>query len=115
MAGQGAAQTTLATIEACTTPASATKEHIPPAKVHTTPAEATKVRAMPKCTTRRGGVVGPHARGNVGRQVANGQDNMPRGGALGPHAHGHAARHGVDNLDVKESGQQKLSNDPRNN
>ena len=44
-------------------------------EVHTTPVEMMKVRAMPTCTTGRGGVIGPHAHGNVVRQVAGDQDN----------------------------------------
>ena len=65
-------------------------------EVHTTPPETMKVTAMPTCTTGRGGVTGPHAHGNVVRQVADNQDNMRRGGTIGPHAHGNTARYVVD-------------------
>ena len=36
-------------------------------------------------------------------------------GHLGPHAHGNAARQVVDGLGTEMCGQQKQSNDPRNN
>ena len=49
-------------------------------EVRTTPAETMKVRVMPTCTTGRGGVIGPHAHGNVVRQVADDQDNTRRVG-----------------------------------
>ena len=42
------------------------KPPLPAAEVRATPAETTKVRALPTCTTRRDGVIGPHARGSVG-------------------------------------------------
>ena len=70
---------------------------------------------MSTCTMRRDGLIGPHAHGSVGRQVVDDQDYTRRGGAMGPHAHGNAARHVVDDLNAEGSGQQKLSNDPRNN
>ena len=50
----------------------------PPVEVRTTPAETMKVRAMPTSTSRRGGVIGPHAHGKLGRQVADDQDNTRR-------------------------------------
>ena len=40
-------------------------------EVRTTPAETMKVCAMPMCNTGRGGVIGPHAHGNVVRHVVN--------------------------------------------
>ena len=46
--------------------------------------------------------------------MADDQDNTRRGGATGPHTHRNAARHVVDDLYAEESGQQKPSNDPRN-
>ena len=39
-------------------------------EVRTTPAETMNVRTMPTCTTGRGGVLGPHAHGNLVRQGA---------------------------------------------
>ena len=78
----------LATTEARTTLGSTTKGHAPTVEVRTTPAETRKVWAMPTCTTRRGGVFGPHAHGNVGRQVMDDQDSTWRGGAIRPHARG---------------------------
>ena len=50
-----------------------------------------KVRAMPTCTTRRGGVIGPHAHGSVARQVVDDQDNTWRGWSIGPHARGNVS------------------------
>ena len=61
----------------------------------------------PMGTTQRGGVIGPHTHGNVGRQVADDQDNTRRGGAIGPRAHGNAARHVVDGLNMEGNGQPK--------
>ena len=113
--GHSVAQTTLATTEAPATPASTTKEQAQPAEVRTTIAETTKARAMPTCTTGRGGVIGPRAHGNMRRQVADNQDTTRRVGAIGLLPHGNAARHAVDNLDVKESGQQKPQHDRCNN
>ena len=86
---------------------STTKENAPPAEVHTTPAKTMKVRAIPTCTTRKDGVIGPHAHGSIGRQVADDQDNMQWGGAIGPHTNRNAARHVADALDAERSGQQK--------
>ena len=79
--GERGRQTTLATTEAHTTPASTTKEHAPLTEVHTTPTETMKVRAMPTCTMPRDGVIGPHVCGSVGGQVADDQDNTVHGKA----------------------------------
>ena len=76
--------------------------------------EAMQLRAMPTCTTRRDGVIGPRAHGSVGRQVVDDQENTQRGGATGPHAHGNAARHVVDDLNAEGSGL-KPYNGPHNN
>ena len=72
--GHSAAQTSRATMEARTTPASTTNEHVPPAEMRATPAETMKVHAMPTCTTRRDGVFGPHAHGNAARHVVGDLD-----------------------------------------
>ena len=47
--------------------------------------------------------------------VMDGRDNAWRSRAPGPHAHGNAARQVVDGLWTEVCGQQKQSNDPRNN
>ena len=47
-------------------------------EVCTAPAETMTVCAMPTCTTGRGGVIEPHAHGNVVRQVADNRDNTWR-------------------------------------
>ena len=63
------------------------------------------------------GLRGHHAEGH-GRQGAGGgggRDNAWRSRAPGPHAHGNAARQVVDGLWTEVCGQQKESNDPRNN
>ena len=52
-------------------------------EVRTTPAETMKVHAMPTCATGRGGVIGPHAHGNVVRQVADNEDKCKRVEQLG--------------------------------
>ena len=46
--------------------------------------------------------------------MADDQDNTQRCGAIGPDADRNAARHEGDDLDVKESGQQKPENGPCN-
>ena len=45
----------------------------------------------------------------------DGRNNAWRSRAPGPHAHGNAARQVVDGLRTEVCGQQKQSNDPRNN
>ena len=70
--------------------ASTMKEHARPAAVRTTPAEAMKVRAMPTCTTHSEGVIGPHARGGVGRRVAESGQHAEAGGRNGPWRRGEA-------------------------
>ena len=50
-----------------------------------------------------------------GAYVVDGQDDAWRSRAPGPHAHGNAARQVVDGLRTEVCGQQKQSNDPRNN
>ena len=97
----------VAAAQAHTPPASPIEECTPPAEVCTTPAETMKLRAMPKCTTRRDGGIGPHAHGSVGRQVVDDQDSTWGAGAIGPHARGNAARHAADDLHVQEIRQQK--------
>ena len=49
-----------------------------------------------------------------GAYVVGGQDNAWRSRAPGPHAHGNAARQVLDGLRTEVWGQQKQSNDPRN-
>ena len=83
-----------------------------PAEVRTTRTETVKVWAVPMCTTRRGGVIGPHAHGSMGRQVVDDQNNTWRGGATGPRAHRNAARHMVNDLNVEGSGQQNCKTTP---
>ena len=53
--------------------------------------------------------------GSEGACVVDGRDNAWRSRAPGPHAHGNAARQVVDGLRTEVWGQQKQSNDPRNN
>ena len=53
-----------------------------------TPAETMKVRAMPTCTTGRGGVIGPQAPDKAGGDTR-------RGGTVGPLAHGNTPTHVV--------------------
>ena len=65
-----------------------------------------------QCTTRRDGMTGPHAHGNVGRQVGWRTTRTTHGG---PHAQENAARHVADHLNAEGSGQQKPCNDSRNN
>ena len=50
-----------------------------------------------------------------GAYVVDGRDNAWRSRAPGPHAHGDAARQALDGLRTEVWGQQKQSNDPRNN
>ena len=47
--------------------------------------------------------------------MVDGRDNAWRSRAPGPHAHGNAARQVVDSLRTEVCGQQKQSNEPRNN
>ena len=47
--------------------------------------------------------------------MVNGQDNAWRSRTPGPHAHGNTARQVMDGLRTEVCGQQKQSNDPRNN
>ena len=60
------------------------------------PVAPMQVRAIPTCTAREAGGIGPQAHHSVRRQVVDDQDNTQRGEALGPHAHGNTARHVVD-------------------
>ena len=55
------------------------------------------------------------APGEGGGHVVDGRDNGWRRRAPGPHAHGNAARRVVDGLRTEVCGQQKQSNDTRNN
>ena len=50
-----------------------------------------------------------------GAQGVDGRYNARRSGAPGHHAHGNAARQVVDERRTEVRGQQKQSNDPRNN
>ena len=53
---------------------------------------------------------------NGGVQGVDGRYNSWRSGTPGPHAHGNAAKQVVDDRrEVEVRGQQKPSNDPRNN
>ena len=87
-----------------------TPPSVPLPRLFTTPTETVKLHAMPTCATGRGGVIGTHTHGNVGRQVADDQDDQddtPRGGTIALHTHGNTARHVVDDLNAKGSVQQK--------
>ena len=57
----------------------------------------------------------PHDPRSGGAQGVDGRYNAWRSGAPGPHAHGNAARQVVDGRRAEVHGQQKPSNDPRNN
>ena len=83
------------TMQARTPPASTMKR--------TRPA-TNKERALRTCDPWSGGAY-----------VVDGRDNAWRSRAPGPHAHGKAARQVVDGLKTEVCGQQKQSNDPRNN
>ena len=51
-----------------------------------------------------------------GTRPANaGRDNVWKNRAPGPHTHGNTARQAMDGLRMELCGQQKQSNDPRNN
>ena len=54
----------------------------------------------------------PHSGGAHG---VDGRDNTRRSRAPGPNAHRNTARHMVDDRRAEVGGQQKPSNDPRNN
>ena len=83
-------------------PASTMTERMPPAK-RTLPA-TNKQRALRTHDPRSGGAY-----------VVDGRDNTWRSRAPGPHAHRNTVRQVVDGLRTEARGQQKQSNDPRNN
>ena len=81
-------------------PVSTITERTPPAK--RTPPATNKERVM-------------RTRDPWRAQGVDGRYNAWKSGAPGPHAHGNAARQAVDVLRTEVWGQQKPSNDPRNN
>ena len=74
---------------------------------------STMKRMLP--TTNKERALRTHEPRSGGACVVDGRDNAWKKRALGPHIHGNTARQVVDGLRTEVCGQQKQSNDPRNN